>query len=1127
MAVEVIIGPYRSGKTGRLLEELVANKKEQRLDHCLILVPSHRYGRLLRTQLFDCVRKANGISSQAVPVSSSTRQEPDDAEHYDDSTHRSIGLFGVQIATIYEACQQVLRAAGVVPTVLPKEICANVLAQCLEQLNNRNELTHLKAICGFAGTSASLLQLFDEMERAAFTPAEVIAKVDDTAASSSRHFELARVYKEYWTQLDKLGCLDQKRLALACRETLTKKVIPGFHLRWLLIDGFDRISPLQAEVMSGLSQHASETRIAFDHLLPQQRGVGTASYDESQDDYLWKESSFSEITNRFPVTPTFLASPGNVAAAEQEAFSTLDRIMEMEEIARRCKEALVVRKVPAGQILVVARDINRYAGAARAAFDNAAIPYFIDEGVAYNTIPAMKVLQKSLGLSIDDFPRAAVIECLRSRYLDLTRLGITAAQVESLDKKSLEAGVVGGRKQWQDFLQRLATPQVAAKVGEFFDRVTPPPAQHISAFCHWVEELEANIFTLSRNKEELEALQGLREAVRTVMLQEQLFPHTKLTFEQFVVTFTRVIEQSTFRRQQPADDLIYICAAEQAPNRRFDEMYIAGVTEGDFPKHSGESGFVSADERGRWTSFGIDIRNPREHAGFERALFTSLIQRGRKRICFSHPEVDLAADELIPSFYLSDRTAQIEKVESIQHASAGLRKPISAKNAVAGWLWLKPGTELPESFEHQPLVQDYWSKVSIPLFGACRRHETQAATAYNGYLTDLLDSGWLSIKLPTTWSATALNRYGQCPFKFWMAQMLKVEPLQEPEAGLTIQFKGKLYHKALELYYSALYGGGEQVVLSEDVSEPPFLPGSAGGLPASTEACSPGRRDACAPGADQHIDPAGSAKSTAAHHSGEGMTGVSHRVDPGSGLQSTEFTPAPDVSSVQADLLKAALDQAIESAKGDPEFRPGPFWENEQKEILFRLSRFVTYDEQRLLKDKNHSRPTMFEAKFGFTFDRSSFPALVVETEFGPATIRGVIDRIDLSQLEGTAKTATVIDYKTGSTAIPLDDARKGANIQLPLYALALQRSILPGYELSAGHYLSINSAKSNGSMDFQSDKMSDILDSAEQHVRNAVKNVRRGDFSVRPYSSKACKNCDYITACRITDLKVIAEDDD
>jgi ATP-dependent helicase/DNAse subunit B len=218
------------------------------------------------------------------------------------------------------------------------------------------------------------------------------------------------------------------------------------------------------------------------------------------------------------------------------------------------------------------------------------------------------------------------------------------------------------------------------------------------------------------------------------------------------------------------------------------------------------------------------------------------------------------------------------------------------------------------------------------------------------------------------------------------------------------------------------------------------------------------------------------------------------------------------------DILKAALTQAVSDLSDDPRFSPGPYWENEQKDMLFRLRRFIDFDDKRL--ERQPAKPAMFEAKFGTEHYEESYPALRLDTQAGQVVIRGRIDRIDVSEsVDGQPPCATVIDYKTGSNPISQADAQAGTNLQLPLYALAVSKSIMPGARVSNGHYLSINAAKSIGSIDFAAEKSAGLLEHTTSLVGHAVQSVKSGDFGVRPQSSKACKHCSHKPICRVTDL--------
>src|SRR6185437_15724565 len=146
--IELSIGPYRSGKTGRLLRELVDYKRSHPLDECLILVPSMRYGRMLRRQLDEIL-----------------------------IAQSSNGIMGVQVATIYQACHQIMRAAGNSVRVLPRELCVRAITDALHEMNDNGQLSHLKSIHELPGTANALYRLFEEFERAALSPADILRAV--------------------------------------------------------------------------------------------------------------------------------------------------------------------------------------------------------------------------------------------------------------------------------------------------------------------------------------------------------------------------------------------------------------------------------------------------------------------------------------------------------------------------------------------------------------------------------------------------------------------------------------------------------------------------------------------------------------------------------------------------------------------------------------------------------------------------------------------------------------------------------------------------------------------------------------------------------------------------------------
>jgi ATP-dependent helicase/DNAse subunit B len=120
-----------------------------------------------------------------------------------------------------------------------------------------------------------------------------------------------------------------------------------------------------------------------------------------------------------------------------------------------------------------------------------------------------------------------------------------------------------------------------------------------------------------------------------------------------------------------------------------------------------------------------------------------------------------------------------------------------------------------------------------------------------------------------------------------------------------------------------------------------------------------------------------------------------------------------------------------------------------------------------------------------------------------------------------------LVDYKAGSASISRDDALSGRNIQLPLYALAIERAIMPGSKVASAMYLSVSSGEPSGRLSFepsaseqQADENINIIDVVEQHVRNFVTGIESGDFTVHPNGSSVCTRCDHRAVCRIKELQ-------
>ena len=109
--------------------------------------------------------------------------------------------------------------------------------------------------------------------------------------------------------------------------------------------------------------------------------------------------------------------------------------------------------------------------------------------------------------------------------------------------------------------------------------------------------------------------------------------------------------------------------------------------------------------------------------------------------------------------------------------------------------------------------------------------------------------------------------------------------------------------------------------------------------------------------------------------------------------------------------------------------------------------------------------------------------------------MRGYIDRVD----QDASGALRVIDYKTGSTPIRVNDLDEGVRLQLPLYALALRDAASLG-AVTSGFYWHVGSAKpSSLRLEKYPGGAEAALDVAAGYALAHASRALAGDFAPRP----------------------------
>src|SRR5262249_30067490 len=168
--------------------------------------------------------------------------------------------------------------------------------------------------------------------------------------------------------------------------------------------------------------------------------------------------------------------------------------------------------------------------------------------------------------------------------------------------------------------------------------------------------------------------------------------------------------------------------------------------------------------------------------------------------------------------------------------------------------------------------------------------------------------------------------------------------------------------------------------------------------------------------------------------------------------------------------------------------------------------------------------PHRFEVSFGKEDADGAYPHLEIGRGARAVRLQGKIDRIDI--VEGSeGRGFRVIDYKSGHGPTA-NDVRQARLLQLPLYAMAVERIILAGDGLTL-HDVGYWALRKEGYKAIAFEEWHQVQSVLESYVAELVDRLRRGVFVVDSQVDGCEGFCDYRAICRVRQARLAAKHHD
>jgi len=754
------------------------------------------------------------------------------------------GALGVEVFTFHSLYAELLICAGQPIPLLLDPVRIRLLRFIVDDLCERGKfplpkgegqgdgIRYYAALRDKPGFITLLRNTIEELKRARITPDVFSTSVKGLSA---RLEEIALIYSAYQNWLQTQNWADNEGRGWLSAIAIESNLKLGTDIRLLAVSGFDEFNPTQLAVLSLLANRAKETLITLTGDTRSEHSQRTAHHrfhraqaaiisnlnlqPEAMDSSSMLTPSIANIESRL-----FEAAKTSEISETSEVYfiEAQTRALEVRSALRWIKACVIRDRMKLSDVAILARDLEPYHAFLEEVADEFGIPLHIAGGQPLIENPAIAALMTLLSLPVNDFPRRALLDSWRSPYFDFSGHGIDSreASITTLDEISRAGRVSQGLAQWREAFEMWRKKKAATdedgeslntsaqdehleeKFESFISLLTPSAQAEIKEYVAFIESIIGddpalatiysskesaglNIVGRARDNEstserDVAALRAFKDVLRGLTLTESVLPSDSLAYKDFFNDLRGAVEAATYSFTPESG--VMAASVLDARGLSFQAVALMGLSEGEFPKQEREDILLRESDRAFLRERGLPLETKLH--GEEATLFYQAVTRARQKFLLTRPYLADDGQAWEPSPFW----AEIKRLTGNQPAAR-----------VRGDARLEDATEAASKVEWVESAQDFDVQIKNGSEALRARMNPKAEGIYEGELFDLSERFGAS----HGWSASRLESYGTCPFEFFIAYGLELEPREEAEDGYDVRILGSMLHKILE----DVYGG--------------------------------------------------------------------------------------------------------------------------------------------------------------------------------------------------------------------------------------------------------------------------------------------------------------------------------
>jgi len=720
-----------------------------------------------------------------------------------------------------------------------------VLAGIVGELLGSGKLKAIGAVADTPGLVVALDRAIAELKRAAVEP-ETLAPAVKSGPAKER--DLLEVYRCYQNRLQTDCLFDVEGQIWLARDRLTEALadktgdLPGLDGAGVLaVDGFTDFTPTQLEILDLVSRKDRRILITL-----------TLADDGRDRMWFWTRRTLNAIREQFGERVSVIQAPAGSSArtplrrlpdtlfdldAETtdppdclEVISAPNVDAEVAAVARGIKR-LLLDGARGGSIAVLARSIEPYRRTIGRVFALHDVPIAEAPGRLVD-VPVIRFLLDTAEAAAQ-WAHTSVLRIISNSYFHPEALGGFDATDASVAELIIRQGnVLEGRSSYAqaaDRLNWLATrnapddedPQTAGLLQLGPIEVTP---QRIASAGALLEALFDAIQSAGGDPLAIAGALGVAQVIMRLddppLVARDL--RALAALEQVIGELDELPAGPSLRaalsqvacpprRGEPLVDVLDVLDARAL---RYDHVFLIGLGEGHFPAKLTDSSLLGEAQRLRWSAHGVALDSRGDLASREMLLFYLAASRPSGSLTLSYVTCDPSGRPAGPGSFLNSLLEPIGGIAALQAGGHHRDIPLGTflpdrgdlastrdvlTGAVAGWFDPDRGRDDAAMTWVARNAPQKLARVAGGLWASHKRWRAGPGDAFDGRLDDAKLTAELKRRYPeqVVFSASSLNSFGQCPWRYFASYVLGLEPLAVPQRMLQPTSRGQFVHNVL------------------------------------------------------------------------------------------------------------------------------------------------------------------------------------------------------------------------------------------------------------------------------------------------------------------------------------------